>query len=80
MERADGCIKSSQLSLQPITPEDEHGHLALLMLPSPLLEIGASIAAEGGEHWLKTVGSILADPPWSRESLMAWLARIHDLP
>ena len=37
MERADGCIKGSQLTLQPITPEDEHGHLALLMLPSPLL-------------------------------------------
>ena len=79
MERADGCIEGSQLSLQPITPEDEHGHLALLMLPSRLLEIGASIAAERGKHWLKANGSILADPPWSRESLMALRARIHDL-
>ena len=80
MERADGCIKGSQLTLQPITPEDEHGHLALLMLPSPLLEIGTSIAAERGKHRLKAGDPILADPPWSRESLLAWLARIHDLP
>ena len=80
MERADGCIKGSQLTLQPITPEDEHGHLALLMLPSPLLEIGASIAAKRGEHRTKSTYPILADLPWSRESLMAWLARIHDLP
>jgi hypothetical protein len=80
MERANGCIEGSQLTLQPITPEDEHGHLALLMLPSPLLEIGTSIAAERRKHGRKTIVPILADPPWSRESLLAWLARIHDLP
>ena len=55
MKRADGGIQSSELSLQSVPPEHEHGHLALLMLTSPLLMIGASVAAERRKHGFRDI-------------------------
>ena len=50
MKRSDGGIQSGELTLQSIPPKHQHGHLALLMLTSPLLMIGASVAAERRKH------------------------------
>lgn len=50
LQRFNGGIDGSQLALQPIPPEAEHGHLALLMLTPPLVVVTSSVAAERREH------------------------------
>ena len=50
VECADGRVECRQLSLQTIAPEDKHCHFSLLMLTSPLVGIGASVAAERRKH------------------------------
>ena len=50
LECGNSGVETCQLSLQTIAQEDEHRHFSLLMLSSPRVVIGASVAAERRKH------------------------------
>lgn len=79
LEGFDGGVDGRQLALQSIPPKAEHGHFALLVLTPPLVVVTSSVAAEGGEHGMQSVASILTDFDWSRGNGNAWLFRINGL-
>ena len=54
LEGFDGGVDGGQLTLQSIPPKAKHGHLALLVLAPPLVVVTSSVAAERGEHGVKS--------------------------